>query len=90
METIGSLVDDVDAPDTPPGGWEFLAGMHARITGMRYRCPCGCDERGTILFDDLPPSLGWNGSRLYPSIGVCRGTHWRGRLTEGLWQDREG
>lgn len=94
-EVEAKLVDDVDAPGTPPGAFEYYNSSDGRtMAGMIYVCPCGCGKHGALAFRPAPAEMHswqWNGSRTKPTLApsvhhlVGGKSHWHGHLRKGVW-----
>lgn len=73
---------------TKPGEWSFLESANGDITGMMFRCPCGCGETVFVKFGEK--EWWWDGRKnkptLSPSINRTNGCGWHGFLKKGEWQ----
>jgi hypothetical protein len=59
------------------------------VTGLTFRCPCGCGSIGGIHFALYNPRWTWNGDKdnptCTPSILRGDGCRWHGFLTNGVF-----
>ena len=89
------IVDDIDAPDVPPGSVEVRA-MGGRVYGYGYTCP-GCGSRSWLAIGTEEPHPRWSVTAgdaarpdtvtLSPSIfhtAERGGCGWHGYLTDGV------
>ncbi|MCW5695763.1 MAG: hypothetical protein KIS96_03400 [Bauldia sp.] len=98
-KVVAVLVEDVDAPGTPAGAFEYCEDA-GRVTGLLYVCPCGCGAQGFLRFrsaESERPSWIWDGDREKPTLSpsvhhiwkLTQGgtkTHWHGFLRGGVWE----
>lgn len=84
-------VEDIDAPEGfTPGAFEFTIDSNHWVTGMAFRCPCGCGREGYLPFKpEKSPSWEFNGDvdkpTLKPSVLQVGGCRWHGWLKQGQW-----
>jgi hypothetical protein len=74
-----------------PGDFWFVVNGQEKIVGMGFDCPCGCGERGMVLFYKLDnhDAWKWDGNEdkptLTPSIQRNTSCRWHGFMTKGMW-----
>ncbi len=83
------LVDSVFDKAAPAGSIKFYRSG-GETAGFNFRCPCGCELRGTV--NVTPGGWDWNGSRFQPTVRPSvllkdgDGPHWHGWLSDGVWE----
>lgn len=75
-----------------PGDMCFVVSHEdEKPVGVGFMCPCGCGEKGVVLFykEAGRDSWNWNGNSerptLTPSIQRNTPCRWHGHLTDGMW-----
>jgi hypothetical protein len=91
MKLPGINITGADDRGTPGAFWYVQSAEGKKYTGLGFMCPCGCGERGVVLFYkmDNHPAWNWDGNidkpTLTPSIQRNTACRWHGFLTAGEW-----
>lgn len=82
-----TLVESISDPASLLGSFKYFA-EDGRVSGMNFRCPCGCGHLSVLNFHPaIKPSWQWDGNRESPTLSpsVHRVGHWHGYLKAGFW-----